>query len=277
MATKWQTPPGADVILRTSGGEEFRAHKIVLSLASPVFRDMFSVPQPQSTDPSELPIVDVNDPPEAFETFLRTIYPTRNPLIGDVETFVAVLRLADKYDAKDLLNVHKDLPPSLSNNLPPIQMYAILCACGRDNEAGATARSVSFASLVTLDSSPLLQLITATQYQRLASFMATRDRRMREIVKDNQRRIQENEWNCSCPKDAAHRLYSGIIAAAIQEAFEANPCIQVVEALSVVSDASLTFSPCKDNCRYNLLGLRGYAERLLKELVAMGEALPWES
>jgi len=60
MATQWKTPPDADVILRASGGKEFHAHKLVLSLASPVFRDMFSVPQPpqspHNSPPSTLTI-----------------------------------------------------------------------------------------------------------------------------------------------------------------------------------------------------------------------------
>ena len=277
MAAEWQTPPGADVILRASGGKEFHAHKIVLSLASPVFRDMFSVPQPPPTESSELPIVDVNDPPEAFGIFLQTIYPTRNPLITDVETLVAVLRLADKYDAKDVLDIHKDHLPSLSSNLPPIHIYAILCACGRDEEAGAAARRVSFASLNTLDSNPILQLITATHYQRLVSLITTRDERMRGIIKIHRQRIRDDEWNNSCPKDAAHRLYSGIIVASLQAAFEANPCVQVTEALGVVSSYPHTFSPCRSDCRYNLRGLRDYSEGLLKELVEMAEKLPWGS
>ena len=129
MGIEWQTPPDADVILRASGGKEFHAHKLVLSLASPVFRDMFSVPQPPPTESSQLPIVDVDDPPEALEAFLQIIYPTRNPLIEKIETLVAVLRLADKYDAKDILDIHKHHLPSMYSNSSPIQMYAILCAC----------------------------------------------------------------------------------------------------------------------------------------------------
>jgi len=275
MAAEWQTLPGADVILRASGGKEFHAHKVILSLASPVFRDMFSVPQPPSADSSQLPIVDVNDPPEAFEMFLRTIYPTRNPLITDVETLVTILRLADKYDARDTIDIHRDYLPPTPNNSPPIELYAILCACGRDKEAGAAARRVPLASLDSLDSNPLLQLMTATQYQRLASLMAARDKRMRAIVKSHQQRIQLDRQG-ACPSDAAHQLYSSTITASLQAAFEANPCVQVTEALGIVSNAPLTFSPCRDKCRYSLQGLRYYAEGLLKELVGMAEALPWE-
>ena len=277
MTAEWQTLPGADVILRASGGKEFHAHKIILSLASPVFRDMFSVPQQLSTESSQLPIVDVNDPPEVFEAFLRIIYPTRGPLVDNIETLTSVLRLADKYDAGVVLDVYKDHLPSMSSNVPPIQMYAILCACGRDEDAGAVARRVSFASLKTLKSNPLLQLITATQYQSLVSFMTARDELMRRIVETHQYRIEKEKWNNSCPEDAAHKLYSGIIVTSLQAAFEANPCIQVTEALGVVSSNPLTFSPCKSDCRYNLQGLRNYAEGLLKELVGMAETLPWGS
>ena len=116
MTTEWQNLPDADIILRASGGKEFHAHKLVLSLASPVFRDMFSVPQPPPTNESpKLPVVDVHDSPEALEIFLQFIYPIRNPVIRDAYTLASIVRLADKYDAKDAVNLHKGYPPSMYN------------------------------------------------------------------------------------------------------------------------------------------------------------------
>lgn len=274
MSAEWQPPSDPDVILRAPGGTVFSVHKLILSIASPVFRDMFSVPQPPPTDESsELPIVDVNDPPEALEAFLRIIYPIRNPLIDDVETLVSVLRLADKYDAKDALNVHHGHFPSMYTNFSPVETYAILCACGREKEAEAAARRVPFASLDALDSNPLLQLITTTQYQGLVSFMTARDERMRDIVRDHHRVIA-NDGYPTC-NDPAHQLYSSTIVASLQAAFEADPCVRVPEALGIVSSALLTFSPCADDCRYNIRGLQKYAEGLLKELVEMAENLMW--
>jgi len=276
MAMDWENPPDADVILRASGGEEFHAHKLILSLASPVFKDMFSVPQPPSTESSELPIVDVNDPAGALETFLQLIYPTRNPHIDDVDALASILQLADKYDAKGVLDVHKDHLPSMCSNFSPIEMYAILCACGREEEAGAAARRVSFASLDTLDSSPLLQLITTTQYQRLVSFMTSRNARMREIVGKHHETIATQPRFSPCNDDLAHRLYSSTITASLRAAFEADPCVRVIEAVGIVSSALLTFTPCGESCRYNIPGLREYAEGLLKDLVEMAEELPWD-
>ena len=181
MATGWQAPPNADVILRASGGREFHAHKLVLSLASLVFRDMFSVPQPPPTESSQLPIVDVNDPPEVFERFLQFIYPIPNPPINDIETLASLLRLADKYDARAVLDAHREYLPSMCIDSPPIHIYAILCVCGRSRDAEAAARCVSFASLASL-SSPLLHLMTVEHYQRLVRFMVARDTEMRKIV-----------------------------------------------------------------------------------------------
>ncbi|KAJ7750603.1 hypothetical protein B0H16DRAFT_1318583 [Mycena metata] len=37
-----------DAILRSSDDLDFPVHRAVLSLASPFFRDMFSIPQPES-------------------------------------------------------------------------------------------------------------------------------------------------------------------------------------------------------------------------------------
>jgi hypothetical protein len=272
MATEWQAPPNADVILRASGGTEFHAHKLVLSIASSVFRDMFSVPQPPSTTSSQLPIADVNDPPEVFEMFLRFIYPIPNPPINDIETLASLLRLADKYDAKAVLDAHKEYLPSMYVDSPPIHIYAILCVCGRKKDAEAAARRVSFTSLASL-SGPLLHLMTIEHYQRLVRFMVARDTEMRKILNRHRESITDIRLLQCC--NDAHRLYSGIIVATLQAAFEANPCVQVGEALGLVSSAPLTLSACHDQCKYNVQGLQRYAEGLLRDLTKMAQTLPW--
>jgi len=50
--------PDTDAVLLSSDGKEFHVHRLILSLASPVFRGMFSLPQP--TEPtSQIPTIDV--------------------------------------------------------------------------------------------------------------------------------------------------------------------------------------------------------------------------
>jgi hypothetical protein len=273
MAAEWKNPPDADVILRAPGGKELHAHKLVLSLASPVFRDMFSVPQPPAEPSRTLTdIVEVDDPPETLELFLQIIYPIPNPPISDVETFASLLRLTDKYDAKVAPDIHKNYLPSMRSNYP-LQTYAILCAFGDEKEAEAVARCAPFESLARPNSSPLFDLMTTMQYHRLVSFMISRDQRMREIVHRHREVITSNELHrCG---DSAHQLYSGTVVTTLQAAFEADPCVRVADALTLALSAPTTFTICKASCRYGALGLRGYAEGLLKELVKMAENLPW--
>ena len=272
MAAKWQAPPDPDIILRASGGIELHAHKLILSIASSVFRDMFSIPQPP-TESSQLPIIDVDETPEVLTIFLQIIYPTPNPPVNDIGTWAPVLRLADKYDAGLVLGVLREYILSTCLDSPPIQVYAILCFCGREKEAEAIARRISFASLASPHSHPLFRLVDFEHYHRLVRFVVARDKRMREIVSKWQAEMQKGPpWGCNNPP---HQLYSGTIASSLQAAFEENPRVQVVEALGIVSGAPLTFSPCEIECRYNVKGLRMRAERLLRELVEMAESLPW--
>lgn len=277
MDTEWQTPPGADIILRAFGGKELHAHKLILSLASPVFRDMLSVPQPPSTDSSELAIVDVDDPPEALEIFLQTIYPGPSPIppFDDIVILASVLRLADKYDAKHVLGVHGGCPLSTYGELSPIEIYAVLCTCGCEEEAGTVARCVPLASLEALDSNPLLPLITVTQYHRLVSFLAARDRRMRDIVGLYQQEVRKmTRRDCD---ENAHQMYSSVVANSIQAAFEKDPCVLVSEGLDIVAGAPITFHPCNNSCEYTMKGLRRHARGLLTDLVEMAETLPWKN
>jgi hypothetical protein len=274
MTAGWQNPPDADVILRAPGGEELHAHKCFLSYASPVFRDMFSIPQPPAGSP-QTPIIDVDDPPEALEIFLHIIYPTHNPLINDAKTLASVLRIADKYGSKGVLDIYKYYLAPTWSNFPPIEMYAILCVYGSEKEVGAVARRVSFTSLRTLNSNLLLQFITSTQYQRLVSFLLARDEKMREIASWHHDEIA-NDGPGSCIDDL-HSSYSSTIVATLQAAFGADPCVQVSEALRIVLRDPCTPPQCKGRCRYGPAGLQEYAEGLLKELVEMGQNLSWEN
>jgi len=76
----------ADIILRALGPpkRDFRVHKLILSLASPVFKGMFSLPQPALDGSREstvagIEIVEVTDPAGALDIILRMIYPSFTP------------------------------------------------------------------------------------------------------------------------------------------------------------------------------------------------------
>lgn len=59
----------ADVVLRSSDGIDFRVHRIVLSLASPFFKEMFTLPQP--TSEPEVPIIPMSESALLLDKALR--------------------------------------------------------------------------------------------------------------------------------------------------------------------------------------------------------------
>src|SRR6267154_1584417 len=84
----------ADLILRSSDEVHFRAFKNILSLASPIFADMFSIPSPSS--PSEKPhdevqVVPLSEHSIALDIALRHIYPVQRTLNIDTLRCASIL------------------------------------------------------------------------------------------------------------------------------------------------------------------------------------------
>ena len=121
----------ADVVIRAAGTLDFRAHKFILSLVSPIFKDMFTVPQPPTGTPGTLPQVDVDESAETWENILRTIYPMPHPTIDNIHDLKSLLFAAKKYEMQPLVDVHKNGlgNPTFVQDVP-LRLYAIACACG---------------------------------------------------------------------------------------------------------------------------------------------------
>jgi len=161
--------PDGDVILRATHGtdsRDFRVHKLFLSFASPIFKDMFKVPQP-SPSSSNVDIIDVTDPPRTLELILRFIYPFASPVINDLTTLSDVLILADKYDIEA---ARSRLRPCLAElaKTEPLRVYAIACRLGFEDEM-----KIASSHTTSIDLSELTQLpeefkpIPSTEYHRL--------------------------------------------------------------------------------------------------------------
>jgi len=98
----------ADVILRSSDRVDFMVYKVILSKASPVFKTMFSLPQPATdtahTPQDSRPIVVLAERSKVLVALLLIIYP---PTLVDwaeplsrlsFSDHIAVLEMARKYD-----------------------------------------------------------------------------------------------------------------------------------------------------------------------------------
>ena len=163
--------PDGDVILRATNGtdtRDFRVHKLILTLASPVFKDMFTIPRPPSSSSNNdnVEIVDVIDPPRALDLILRFIYPSSPPVIEDLTVLSECLVLADKYDIEAGLS---RLRPSLKDfaKAEPLRVYAIACRLGFEKEmevALSHSKSIDLLGLAELPDE--FRFIPATAYHR---------------------------------------------------------------------------------------------------------------
>ena len=165
--------PGGDIILRTQGSpnRDFKVHKLVLSLASPIFRDMFSIPQPRSNPPDvDIEVVDVADPPQALDLILRLIYPFRSPKVDSLNLLVEGLIIADKYNiegARDRLreSLHKFIKEE------PLRAYAIASRFGFDEEMDIAAPLTTNINLPSLTNLPDdFSYVPAQAYHKLVVF-----------------------------------------------------------------------------------------------------------
>jgi hypothetical protein len=85
--------PDANLIIRSSDNVDFRAHKPVLAMASPVFRDLLSLPQPPGGESVDgLPVVQLSEGSELLNSLVSMLYPvpTVVPKSYDKELYLLV-------------------------------------------------------------------------------------------------------------------------------------------------------------------------------------------
>ncbi|KAI0700393.1 hypothetical protein C8T65DRAFT_697345 [Cerioporus squamosus] len=97
-------------VILVAGDVEFRVYKGILATYSPLFKDMFSLPQPLQQDSNvPCPVVALTDPPGDVRHLLRMCMPHVNssPYLPATPPFPAVaacVRLAHKYQMAQLLD-----------------------------------------------------------------------------------------------------------------------------------------------------------------------------
>ncbi|KAJ7076994.1 hypothetical protein B0H15DRAFT_862767 [Mycena belliarum] len=161
--------PNADVILRSSDGVDFRAHRLVLSLASPIFKQMFQLPQPQSEP--EVPIIPLAESVLVLDRFLRFFYPGTESSVPNLEQLREILDIAlIKYDMHSLASLGKQYLRSHISDAP-VGVYAIACRYGwKDVALDAAKQSLQY-PLRAFGAPPIqLHHITAYHYHTLLAY-----------------------------------------------------------------------------------------------------------
>jgi BTB/POZ domain len=164
----------ADIILRTSDGVDFRVFKIILSLASPIFTDMFDIPQPTSEfgrNNDELQVVTVSENSTVLDLCLRHLYPVPSPTTAGLWGAHILAEFARKYEVDALESVvARYLTDSIGDD--SVGVYAIAVTYGLKSIAAKAAR-LSLKLPITRLRSPQLRCITAEPYGELIQYHAT--------------------------------------------------------------------------------------------------------
>ena len=186
----------ADLVIRAAGTLDFRVHKCILSLVSPIFKDMFTIPQPPTDTPGVLPHVDVEDSPKTWENILQTVYPMPHPSIDDLGDLESLLLAAKKYEMEFVINLHKQcFKDSKFIREDPLRLYAIACAGGFEDQAKYVARHAEHLKVVLRSDVGNLRGLTLESYHRLISFLVKRDKKWSRILA---RAEIPRESDCRC-------------------------------------------------------------------------------
>ncbi|KAI9450613.1 hypothetical protein BJY52DRAFT_1215416 [Lactarius psammicola] len=90
---------GADVVVRSSDRTNFPVHKTILASSSPIFRDMFSLPQsPNNEIVDGLPVVDISEDAEIVRSLITILYPIPSEIPTSYDRILALLAAAQKYN-----------------------------------------------------------------------------------------------------------------------------------------------------------------------------------
>ena len=89
--------PNADLIIRSSDSVDFRVHKPVLSMASPVFKDLLSLPQPPDSETVDgLPVVRLPEGSELLNSLVSMLYPVCTVIPKSYDKVLCLLATSQK-------------------------------------------------------------------------------------------------------------------------------------------------------------------------------------
>jgi len=134
----------ADLIMQSSDHVPFYVHKSILSMSSPIFRDMFSLPQPADGEFVDgLPVVRLAEEAQVLHNLLTMIYPIPSVIPGEYDKALDLLAVSQKYD---MVAIQSSIRAEMKNNLRPLtaaatfRAYGIASAKGLSPETEAAAR-----------------------------------------------------------------------------------------------------------------------------------------
>ena len=160
----------ADLVLHSSDGVNFFVFKLILSLASSVFADMFTFPLPATPQDSsdEPPVVQLPEDAETLDMALRYCYPIPSPEVVSLRDARILLEFARKYQVDVIKHsLMRFLTDTIEHN--PASIYG-LASTYEYPDVAAKALQSSLMVPIYLLHSPELQYSTMKQYEALIHY-----------------------------------------------------------------------------------------------------------
>ena len=247
--------PDTDAILRSSDGKEFRVHKLILSLASPVFQGMFSLPQP-TDPPSQIPSVDLPEHSDILQPFIQYLYPRPPPKVSDISTWAALYPIADKYGAEGVMESLRDVLVPRFLDAHPLRVYALASHWGLEEEAKIASTKTL---MVDINDFPRedADLMGGAACQQLYALHLNRREAARTLVVDHPL-PSPSDKSCQCPLPN----YSSIIPS-LSQRVGVRPWLTAEE---LYEEAARWDYPnrCGDHCRNAIKNMHVYFSSILK-------------
>jgi len=183
------TTEDGDVILRVGPDDAFRVHKVVLSLVSSVFKDLFRTAQPDQPVDGQgdlLPTIPITDPPESVDLLLRFIYPgVTPPTITELAKLSALLTIADKYGVLMIFPAVKErLGDQEVLEKDPFGVYILARHWGLTEEAKRAAQGLTLPRVMGSPSSKNPQNFAGDDFFRLVWFMQKRGEEGKRMIRE---------------------------------------------------------------------------------------------
>ncbi|KAG8993976.1 hypothetical protein FRB90_000561 [Tulasnella sp. 427] len=265
--------PG-DCIIQTSDGTQFVVYRVILSLASSVWNDMFSLPQSSETFSGEHPVITVDEDPETMQALLTMLYPMEPPQITSYDLAIKLIQACDKYfisTTRLAAFLHDILRSTVALEKNPLGVYALAWRLKMVEEIKIASRYTHHLNLY--DKKVVERLMTRTG--NLGAVMALWDlRRRREGALDDLARLMElDDARYWCPSHMNDRTRLSIPDAIAK---------YLAVKRSVEKALSQPYPACRSSQEFfgTLIQYQGYscdrckqsAERKDREIVASAQA-----
>jgi len=179
--------PEADIIIRSHDLVDFRVLKVFLKRASPIFHDMFGLPNPGKSSKGTfsldinitkdgVPVVDVTEDSKTLARLLTLIYPleAEDPMpLGVLKELHALIEAAHKYQMETVIKrLRRWLLQPIFLQREPVRVFAIACRYKMEEEARTAAQAtlempiLKFPYVEELEYLPSRMLFELLKYHR---------------------------------------------------------------------------------------------------------------